>query len=346
MGNVPSIDFLLIIHKVCTQYNSNLKNYFDSNTINPEIFNYRCVLNSNILIQSNSTSINNSIINTSTNRSFTITYTSTTSTGLTSSATRILNVYQLPIINSIILSTNQNQINVSLTGVYYYSTYTITLNNVIVISETVFNTNTIDISSLISNILSYTITIKLKRLSGTTLTSNSLTFFIDKSAPIITNVNPLNLQLSNNPVFNVYTSVNVIDLPSNNPITLSPSNIILIQDNYGNNIPIPPLNNGFLNTTVSISYTIIYTITDSLGNNNIIPYIVNIVAIVDVIINNWMNRVNQAGGSLSSNEIQAHRKFLNYLVGNNYALPNILRLNTFCGDSLNAALCPIIIDGG
>jgi hypothetical protein len=30
------------------EYNSNLKNYFDSNTINPEIFNYRCVLNSNI----------------------------------------------------------------------------------------------------------------------------------------------------------------------------------------------------------------------------------------------------------------------------------------------------------
>jgi hypothetical protein len=30
------------------EYNSNLQNYFDSNTINPEIFNYRCVLNSNI----------------------------------------------------------------------------------------------------------------------------------------------------------------------------------------------------------------------------------------------------------------------------------------------------------
>jgi hypothetical protein len=30
------------------EYNSNLQNFFDKNTINPEIFNYRCVLNSNI----------------------------------------------------------------------------------------------------------------------------------------------------------------------------------------------------------------------------------------------------------------------------------------------------------
>ena len=31
------------------EYDSNLKNYFDSNTINTDIFNYRCVLDSNIM---------------------------------------------------------------------------------------------------------------------------------------------------------------------------------------------------------------------------------------------------------------------------------------------------------
>ena len=232
------------------------------------------VLNSNILIQSNNTPISNSIINTSTNRSFTITYTATSSNNLTSSITRILNVYQIPIINSIILSANQKQLNILLTGLYYYSTYYITLNGSLVISETVFNTNIIDISSLTSNLLAYTITINLKRSSGTILTSKTLTFNLDKSPPIITTTNPLNLTLFDNPIFNIYTSVSAIDLPTNNIITLEPSNIILIQDSRGNNISIP--SNGLLNTLIDISYTIIYTITDSYDNNSIIPFVVNI----------------------------------------------------------------------
>lgn len=232
------------------------------------------VLTSNILINSNATTISNSIINTSTNRTFTITYTSTSSTNLTSTISRIINVYLNPIINSITLSDNQKQINVSLSGQYYYSTYTITLNGAIVISETVFTSSIIDISSLTSNTLAYTITIKLKRSSGVVLASNTLTFNIDTSAPMITTSNPLILILNDNPIFNIYTSVVVIDSPTNNNISLNSSNIVLIQDSNGNNITIP--SNGLLNTSLIISYTIIYTITDSIGNNSIIPFILNI----------------------------------------------------------------------
>lgn len=232
------------------------------------------VLTSNILINSNATTISTSIINTSTNRTFTITYTSTSSTNLTSTISRIINVYINPIINSITLSDDQKQINVLLSGQYYYSTYTITLNGAIVISETVFTSSIIDISSLSSNTLAYTITIKLKRSSGVVLASNTLTFNIDTSAPMITTLNPLILTLSDNPIFNIYTSVVVIDSPTNNNISLNSSNIVLIQDSNGNNITIP--SNGLLNTSLLISYTIIYTITDSIGNNSIIPFIVTI----------------------------------------------------------------------
>jgi hypothetical protein len=231
------------------------------------------VLSSNIAVSNSNTTISTTIMNTTINRTFTITYTSTSSTGLTSTQTRIVNIYSIPIINTITLSTNQNQINLSLFGNYDYSTYLITLNSVIVIPETVFINNIIDISRLSSN-TSYTITINLKRLSGSNLTSNTLIFNIDKSPPIITTHNPLNLSLLNNPIFNIYTSVIVIDPPTNNTITLNSSNIILIQDSNGNNISIP--SNGLLDTTNISTYTIIYTITDSNGNNSIIPFVVNI----------------------------------------------------------------------
>jgi hypothetical protein len=94
------------------------------------------------------------------------------------------------------------------------------------------------------------------------------------------------------------------------------------------------------------NYTATYQATDSIGNIGYNYRILNINLFNNSTINNWILRVQNANGILSQNEINAHIKFIISLQSNSNALSKILRLNTFCGDSLNAALCPIIIDGG
>ena len=228
---------------------------------------------SNILVSKLPTIISNTIMNTSIDRTFNITYTSTSSSGLISTQSRMINVYLIPTINSITLL-SQTQINVSISGQYYYSTYKITLNGTLVIGETVFTTNIIDISMLSSNTQSYTITIYLKRSSGTILCSNTLIFKIYNLTQIIKTPSPMIIYKSSNTIFNLYTSIQAIDPYTNNSIILTSSNIILIQDSYGNYLDIP--STGLLNTSNSITYTIIYTITDTNGNNNIVPFILKI----------------------------------------------------------------------
>uniref|UniRef100_A0A6C0EIA6 Peptidase S74 domain-containing protein n=1 Tax=viral metagenome TaxID=1070528 RepID=A0A6C0EIA6_9ZZZZ len=94
------------------------------------------------------------------------------------------------------------------------------------------------------------------------------------------------------------------------------------------------------------NYTTTYQATDTTGNIGYNYRMLNITYFNNIILNNWILRVNNAGGNLSTSEINAHFKFITSLQSNSNAWSKILRLNTFCGDSLNAALCPLIIDGG
>jgi hypothetical protein len=89
---------------------------------------------------------------------------------------RIINILPYPIIISILLVTNQ--IIVTITGTYSIMSYSITNNNNLIINETIITTTNINVSSLISDINSYIITIYLKKYDNTLLTSGSYTFKI------------------------------------------------------------------------------------------------------------------------------------------------------------------------
>jgi hypothetical protein len=105
------------------------------------------------------------------------------------------------------------------------------------------------------------------------------------------------------------------------------------------------ITNGNLATLAA--YYITYSVTDYKGAVATLTRSVNVINnIATGIINDWINRVTSAGGNLSTAEINAHSNFVVALQSNNNAWSNILRLNTFCGDGLTAALCPIKIDGG
>ena len=137
---------------------------------------------------------------------------------------------------------------------------------------------------------------------------------------------------------------------NNNNWTLYNLNNLNIVNN--NIIPQVFLPSNEIITSASIlsvnRFNITYTATDTIYfNSATITRNIYVVINNNVIslINNWINRVTEAGGILSQIEINAHLNFLVYLNYNN-VISCILRLNTFCGDSLNAALCPIIIDGG
>jgi predicted small secreted protein len=298
------------------------------------------ILTNNILISNIPKIINN--IDTSYSKTVTITYTATTTSGLVSNQTRILNILSTPSINNIILSSNQKFINVNLSGNYYYSTYTIILNNIIVIPETVFNTNNIDISNLTSNNLSYIITIYLKNSNGTILISSSLTFNIDLLPPLITTKNPTTVLINNISSFNLYSSVNAIDLPSNNVINLTSSNILLIKDNNNNYIDIP--NDGNLDLSNLITYTILYTITDSIGNNSIIPFILivnDILFIPNISFNTISNTYIYSDNGITNSNINGNvniwnsvNNVYNFITYSNYPIYKIIN-NINCIQLIN-----------
>ena len=126
--------------------------------------------------------------------------------------------------------------------------------------------------------------------------------------------------------------------------------IVSIKGSNGNELiteQLNALNNNVLNminTTIENIYTISYKVTTTY---NVSVYATRTITIINVmnIINEWLNRITLAGGSLSQNEINAHIDFIIILKQNN-AWDKIVRLNTFCGSNLQAALCPIKIDGG
>ena len=68
------------------------------------------------------------------------------------------------------------KIIITISGTYNIMTYFITNDNNNIISEIQILSTTIDVSSLLSNIIPYYITVNLKRSNGSILASNSLYF--------------------------------------------------------------------------------------------------------------------------------------------------------------------------
>lgn len=108
---------------------------------------------------------------------YNITYTCTDISINTRLISRIVNIYTIPIINSITLASNQLVINVDITGVYYSKSYIIKFNSITIVSETIFIGNIIDVSILNSN-ANYIITINLKDATGINIATKSSNFNI------------------------------------------------------------------------------------------------------------------------------------------------------------------------
>lgn len=222
------------------------------------------ILNTPILISNSQITISTTIMDTSIPRNYIITYTSSSNYNVTSNIIRNVNILSIPTITNFVLSSNQNTITFNINGIYSYSTYFIKLNSTNIVNETIFINNSIDTSNLISNI-NYILTINLKALDNSLITNNTFTFTIDKLPPVLGISNPYVIAM--NGVFNIFTSVNAYDPPSNNPIVLNASNIVSIIDMNNNIIPIP--SDGLLNTSVYNIFYITYTMTDEIGNNKI-----------------------------------------------------------------------------
>jgi hypothetical protein len=103
---------------------------------------------------------------------------------------------------------------------------------------------------------------------------------------------------------------------------------------------------GSVDITILGFYNITYSCSNAYGTYSLTRTVNVVNNLVEQFIADWINRVTAAGGNLSSTEINAHFTFVFNLQNNNNAWANIIRLNTFCGDSLQAALCPIKPDGG
>jgi len=210
--------------------------------------------------------ISNTIMDTSIPRTFTITYTSYSNYNYSSTATRTVTVLAIPVITNINLSFDQNNINFSITGQYDTSTFNIILGSTTIVADTLFIGNSIDVSNLSTNI-NYIITINLKS-NNVTLSSSNYTFTIDKLSPILNIANPSLITI--NTPFNILTSINVVDPPLNNSISITISNVLnLYKDNVEISIPY----DGNLDTSTDSYYKIIYKFIDSLGNNSIISFI-------------------------------------------------------------------------
>jgi len=230
------------------------------------------VLITPILISNSIITISTTIMDTSLTRNYIITYLSSSNYNVTQSTIiRNVNVLAIPTITNFALSSDQNTITFNINGIYSYSTYLITLNSTNIVNETIFTTNSIDTSKLNSN-LNYILTINLKALDNSLINNNTFTFTIDKLPPVLGISNPYGIII--NGVFNIYTSVNAYDLPSNNPIVLNASNIVSIIDMNNNIIPIP--SNGLINSSVYNIYNITYNMTDLIGNNTITTLVLNI----------------------------------------------------------------------
>jgi hypothetical protein len=95
-------------------------------------------------------------------------------------------------------------------------------------------------------------------------------------------------------------------------------------------------------------YILSYSASDNNGTTTVIRTIIVSNAGYDasLVINDWISRVTSAGGSVSAAEQTANFNFVYYLMTNNNAWSKILRINTFCGSSLAAALCPLKNNSG
>jgi len=202
---------------------------------------------------------------------YNITYTCIDISSNTRLISRMVNIYNIPIINSITLASNQLAINVDITGIYYSKSYIIKFNSITIVPETIFIGNTIDVSILNSN-ANYIITINLKDATGINIATKSSNFNIDFLPPYlgISNI----LYITPNTIFNIYTSVNAVDAPTNYPFSINSSNIVSFTDVSKNPLQLP--SNGLLDTSINTSFNIIYTLTDEFGNNNIVPININI----------------------------------------------------------------------
>ena len=92
------------------------------------------------------------------------------------SISRTINIYNYPIIVSIVLY--NNNIIITNSGIYNIMTYKITSNNLDIIPETQITNTTINISSFIPNNIQYLITVYLKNINEKILTTNTLFFII------------------------------------------------------------------------------------------------------------------------------------------------------------------------
>ena len=191
--------------------------------------------------------------------------------------TRTINVYNLPSITNITLTFNI----ISIVTNSYYDTmsYIITQSSNIIVSETIINTNNIDISAL--NNSTYYITIYLKKSNNIILfySTFELTNKILGTIINISGGNPLNFPFNN--ILNLFSGITVYNLLSNTVINLTSANIIIKNNN--NQIISTP-SNGIITITLGNIYYITYTITSSNDIINVANRQINIINTIPPVI--------------------------------------------------------------
>ena len=155
-----------------------------------------------------------------------------------------------------------------------------------------------------------------------------------------------------NPNINIILNTVYTDAPVNISYILNPNiipYITSIKDINGNELLLSPLNAlvsnilSILDTSQETTYIITYSATTI---DNVIITAIKTIYVKDInvqalnIIADWKSRIQNAGGSISSAEENAHLLFIIALLMDN-TWDKILRLNTFCGNSTVSALCPI-----
>lgn len=170
--------------------------------------------------------------------------------------TRTIIVYNNPTISNITLASNI--ISIVTTNYYNTMSYIITQSNNTIVSETIINNNTINVTGLNSS--TYYITIYLKKLNNTILwystfdlTNNNIGTVIN-----INGANPLNFPYNN--TLNLFTGITASNLLTLASINITSANIII--KNQNNQIISTPTN-GIITKTLGDIYYITYTITGS-----------------------------------------------------------------------------------
>lgn len=178
--------------------------------------------------------------------------------------------------------------------------------------------------------------------------TNSLLFLSDNSKELISNTT---LTLTNI-TLGTYPFVPIMEL-----LDQQSTEYIQLNSTYNEKgvkcinylgVPLTYTITGSVDATKVGSYTLIYSAGDSNGYISLSRTVIvkSITDYVTFIINDWKTRIQTAGGTVSTQEETAHYNFVNYLINNNNAWSKLLRINTFCGSNLNAALCPIKNNSG